>query len=105
MPHVARIINGPAPTGRCRLFLRISGTFYILSRLDRPQAAILEGWRLTKKDGTAYDVALTEHGVECSCPDYIIRRDGIEPEGCKHTRACIAVGLLKQCTGEKQCTI
>jgi hypothetical protein len=94
MPHVARIINGPAPTGRCRLFLRIAGTIYGLSRLDRPRAAVLEGWRLTKRDGTTYDVGRTEDGIECSCPDFIIRRDGIEPEGCKHVRALVAVGLI-----------
>ena len=91
--HYSRILH-KRTAGTCRLFLRISGTVYMLSRLDRPRAAVLEGWRLTKRDGTQYDCCRTEHGYSCDCPDYAWRRDGVEPDGCKHTRALVRVGLL-----------
>ncbi len=99
MPHVSRLINPRRAAGTCRLFLRISGVCYGLSRLDRPRLAVLEGWRLTKADGTAYDVARTEHGCSCDCPDFAWRRDGVEPDGCKHIRALIRVGLLHEPEG------
>lgn len=92
--HYSRLINKPA-AGTCRLVLRICGTSYGLTRLDRGREAVLEGWRLTKPDGTAYDCCRTEHGLLCDCPDFAWRREDIEPEGCKHLRALVRVGLLE----------
>lgn len=43
MAHISRIINPRRAAGTCRLFIRISGVCYGLSRLDRPRKAVLEG--------------------------------------------------------------
>jgi hypothetical protein len=43
-------------------------------------------------------VALTGHGVECSCPDYIFNRAGEDPVGlgrCKHIAALQDWDLLR----------
>jgi hypothetical protein len=95
MPRVGEMIYPRPVVGACRLYLRIGGTSYGLSRLDRPALAVLEGWRLRKPDGTAYDVARTEQGTTCDCPDFAWRRDGIEEDGCKHIVGLKAVGLLQ----------
>ena len=50
-------------------------------------------FRLTRK-GDIYDVAQTVHGPVCDCPDFIFRRDGLDPRGCLHIRAMRAVGIL-----------
>ena len=51
-------------------------------------------FRLLKADGTVYDVVQTRHGAECDCPDFLFRRDGLDPEGCKHVRALVSVGMI-----------
>ncbi len=30
----------------------------------------------------------------CDCPDYIFRRDGLDPSGCKHIKALVGSGLI-----------
>jgi hypothetical protein len=37
---------------------------------------------------------VTEHGVECSCPDWVYSRDGKDPKGCKHVASLRALTLL-----------
>jgi hypothetical protein len=77
--------------GTCRLTLSINGTHYSV----RPnQGAACVAFRLKKADGTVYDVARTEDGLTCDCPDFIFHRDGLDPAGCKHTKAMVACGLL-----------
>lgn len=100
MPHVARIINPKRVKGSARLLIRISGRLYGLTRIDRRPSAVLEGWRLTKPDGTTYDCGRTRHGYSCDCPDYVFRREDLEPDGCKHCKALVAVGLLGRPTQE-----
>ena len=56
--------------------------------------AVMKAYRLSKPDGTAYDVARTNHGLTCDCPDFIFHRDGLDPDGCKHIKAMVAYGLL-----------
>ena len=51
-------------------------------------------FRLSRK-GDVYDVAQTVHGPICDCPDFIFRRDGLDPRGCLHIRAMRAVGMLE----------
>jgi hypothetical protein len=81
-------------TGTARLTLTINGSGYIV-RPTRPDAfAALRAFRLRKADGTIYDVAETVHGNTCDCADFIFHRDGIDPAGCKHVKALVAVGLL-----------
>jgi hypothetical protein len=54
----------------------------------------VRAFRLNKPDGTLYDVAQTRYGPRCDCPDFVFRRDGIDPTGCKHVKALVAEGLI-----------
>ena len=86
--------KAPRPaTGRCGLTLRINGTSYKVRPLPADFGG-LKAWRLTKADGTFHDVSRDVYGLSCTCADYVWRRDGIDPAGCKHTRSMKALGLL-----------
>jgi hypothetical protein len=95
MPTVARKPRNVKPvSGACRLNLSINGTDYAVIPL-RPHPEVAgRAVRLRKPDGTVYDVAETEHGHTCSCPDWIFNRDGKDAKGCKHIAACRACRLL-----------
>ena len=80
--------------GTARLILTINGTSYTLRRIPTDPSAALRAWRLKKNDGTHYNVAVTEHGPVCDCPDFTFHRDGFDPAGCKHVKALAAVGLM-----------
>jgi len=78
--------------GRCRL---------IRSEDDQ----IHRAFRLRRKpfqSDIIFDVADTVHGAVCDCPDFVFRRDRLDPKGCLHIRAMRAVGLLgrEQATGD-----
>ena len=79
---------------RVRLDLTIDRTTYALERVACHPSIGPRAYRLTKGDGVAYDVAQTSFGLQCDCPDFIFRRDGIDPDGCKHVRALIDSGLI-----------
>jgi hypothetical protein len=68
---------------------------YALTYLN-PYPEATPAWRLTKTDDSSYDVALTEHGPVCSCPDFLYARDGHDEKGCKHVASLRAVGLLRR---------
>ena len=76
------------------LYLRIQRTLYVVSPLECDPSIAAKAFRLSKPDGTLYDVAQTHHGHRCDCPDFIFRRDGLDPSGCKHVKALIHQGLL-----------
>ena len=80
--------------GTCGLALAINGTRYRVNPVLAGVFAALRSFRLTKPDGTAYDVSLTLHGPVCDCPDFVFHRDGIDPDGCKHLKAVAACGLF-----------
>jgi hypothetical protein len=80
---------------RIRLDLTIDRTIYALERVACHPAIAARAFRLTKGDGIAYDVAQTAFGPQCDCPDFIFRRDGLDPEGCKHVRALVDSGLIE----------
>ena len=87
-----------AVKGKARLTISVSGkpeTVYTLHWLDPNPEVAYPAWRLTKADGTSYDVALLPHGAECTCEDFIWCRANKDPKGCKHCAALRAVGLLK----------
>jgi hypothetical protein len=59
----------------------VVGEVYMLSPLtDRADGGKLVGWRLTKSDGTRYDVE--GHYFVCDCPDSTFRK-----RPCKHVKA------------------
>ncbi len=85
----------PASTARpSHLFLAIGETFYTVRPVGPDPDAALKAFRLLKADGTLYDVAQTPFGPACDCPDFIYRRDGTDPAGCKHVQALVAYGLI-----------
>lgn len=83
-----------AATPASVLYLIIGKTLYGVRpvRLDDPGDR--KAFRLNKSDGTLYDVAQTGLETRCDCPDYVFRRDGLDPEGCKHVKALVAQGLI-----------
>lgn len=76
------------------LFLKINETFYRVRPLREGPGEATRAFRLNKPDGTLYDVAQTDFGPTCDCPDFIFRRDGLDPSGCKHVKALVAEGLI-----------
>ncbi len=89
--------RGRAPVRRLssQLVLRINETMYGVRSLACDSLIATRAFRLNKGDGTLYDVAQTPFGPQCDCPDFIYRRDGIDPEGCKHVKALVAQGLIE----------
>jgi hypothetical protein len=77
-----------------RLSLEIRGNPYALRVVTCDPAIGGRAYRLMKRDGTVYDVVQTRFGPECDCPDFIFRRDGLDPLGCKHVRALVSVGMI-----------
>jgi hypothetical protein len=85
----------PARALQSSLVLVINQTFYRVRALHGESGAEDRAFRLNKADGTLYDVAQTRYGPRCDCPDFVFRRDGIDPAGCKHVRALVAEGLIE----------
>lgn len=79
-----------------RLFLTIDDYPYAVQPLLSDPYETRRVYRLTKPDGTSYDVAETHEGLICDCPDFIYRRDGIDPVGCKHICALVSCGLIER---------
>jgi hypothetical protein len=88
-----RRVIGPA-RAVCRLTMEINGVDYRVEPTPARAFAAGKSYRLRKPDGTTYDVALTDFGLTCDCPDFIFHRDGLDPGGCKHIKAMVAYGLL-----------
>jgi hypothetical protein len=86
----------PAPkptTGKCGLTLSINGQRYKVRPLPADFGGI-KAFRITKEDGDFHDISRHVHGVECTCANFIWRRDGIDERGCKHVRSFKALGLI-----------
>jgi hypothetical protein len=79
--------------GLCRLTLTINGRHYTVRPIASQADDVPRAFRLSRKSDV-YDVAQTAHGPTCDCPDFIFRRDGLDPLGCLHIRAMRAVGML-----------
>jgi hypothetical protein len=79
---------------RSSLVLVIDRTLYGVRVLGGESGEDARAFRLNKEDGTLYDVAETRHGPRCDCADFVYRRDGLDPSGCKHVKALVAQGLI-----------
>ena len=84
----------PPVHGTARLTLFVNGTAYNVRPIAVDPSLASQAYRLRKADGTTYTVAMTEYGGSCTCGDYVFHRDGLDPTGCKHIKAMIAVGLI-----------
>jgi ATPase family associated with various cellular activities (AAA) len=51
--------------------------------------------RLSKADGTTYEVTQGAEWTTCDCPDHKARHEGLRTEGCKHVRALVGAGLVE----------
>jgi hypothetical protein len=86
-----------APKGRtAQLYLTIDTAPYHVRPVLADPVLARRAFQLTKPDGTRYDVSQTHYGLTCDCPDFIYRRDGIDPLGCKHIRALVSCGLVER---------
>lgn len=79
---------------RSGLFLLIDRTVYLIRRVPQGDGNQARAYRLRKADGTLYDLAESPRGPSCDCPDFIYRREGNDPAGCKHIQAMVDSGLL-----------
>jgi hypothetical protein len=70
----------------------IGGKPYAYERLTGPDGARVV--RLSKSDGTVYDVTDGPTGPDCSCPDFLRRHAGLPTAGCKHLRALRDLGMI-----------
>jgi hypothetical protein len=76
----------------CSLTLRIRSTDY---RVTPHPCTTGRAWRLRRADGKgSCVVAEGPGGPTCDCPDARFRHSGLDDEGCKHIRACRALGLI-----------
>ncbi len=97
MPRLARA-RRESPARRapvCHLVLVINQTAYAVRPLACDPTIAEKAFRLNKWDGAVYDVSQTRYGPRCDCPDFIFRRDGLDPAGCKHVQALVAQGLIE----------
>jgi hypothetical protein len=77
-----------------RLLLTIGDAEYAIRKIGCDPLVASKAFRLLKGDGTLYDVIQTPYGPECDCPDFIFRRDGLDPDGCKHVQALMNFGMI-----------
>jgi hypothetical protein len=82
-PVEARFLDTPFPDGRQLLLVRAGGKdFYYLAGRILGEDGNLLGYRLTKSDGSSYDIDLTGERPTCECAGHL--RWGVE---CKHIQA------------------
>ena len=73
--------------------LAINGANYTLTVLRGPNG--IDGYRMVKADGTAYDIGTSEERWTCDCPDATFKPD--RPGGCKHIAALrVALKVARQ---------
>ncbi len=77
-----------------QLVLTLDLMTYIIVPLANDAGSGRRAFRLIKSDGKVYDLSETRYGPECDCPDFIFRRDGLDPSGCKHIKAMVRHGLI-----------
>lgn len=91
------------PADTCRMQIVIRGVAYDVRPVGGTDVRCFRFRRpATPADrrvhGTAsyvdHHVAVGEHGPTCDCGDFIFRRDGVDPAGCKHIRVLRALGIL-----------
>jgi hypothetical protein len=68
--------------------LEINGTAYTVEQLldfGQDEPGRLAGYRLTNQaNAKVYDLDTTGELWRCDCGDFVHRRDGKDPKGCKH---------------------
>lgn len=80
----------------CRLAITIRDIPYSLRPAENDANHPMRAWTLRKLDGTHYTVAETPDGATCDCADWVMRREHLDPRGCKHIRALRVFGLVSE---------
>lgn len=83
--------------GVCSASVVINGVRYALKPVPCDREAARQCFELRKGHGTneaVYHVSRHDYGAECTCPDFVYSRDGIDPTGCKHIKALLALQIL-----------
>ena len=94
--RVRKATPKPKAPASYALVLLINDTGYQVRSTPRlDPAAVLKSFELRKPDGALYQVSQFHYGCECTCPDFIYRRDGIDPAGCKHIKALCACRIIE----------
>jgi hypothetical protein len=83
--------------GLCSLHLRINGKSYRCRPVPVDGVEVYKLFTLTSLEGQTYNVAMTPEGHTCECADFVYSRDGLDPTGCKHIKAMMALGILDEC--------
>lgn len=74
------------------LYLAIGDRFYRVQPLKAVRP-VLRAWKLTKGDGTAYELHADHHGISCTCGDFTFRHQN-DGQLCKHARELVKATLL-----------
>ncbi len=93
MPTLPRLRPPVQPTIRS---LTIRDVEYHVQRLQPLDPDVTHAYRLTKQagNGDVYDVHHDQHGAHCTCPDFVYKREGLDPSGCKHVKALRAWQMI-----------
>jgi hypothetical protein len=83
------------PAGSPRMFLTIRDRLYEMRQVACDPHVGSRAFRLLSDSGDLYHVVQHDHGPTCDCPDFIFRRDGLDPDGCKHVRALVELRLIE----------
>ena len=67
--------------------MEVNGQSYDLTVFKAEAPDVGRIFHLEKASGDSYDVSEHAHGAECTCPDFEMRRRGLDSLGCKHVRS------------------
>lgn len=91
-PAIGKTADQAIPFGR--LDLTTGQSRYAIERLTESLVPNSSAFRLVKGEDTTDGVARTPFGPQCACPDYLFRREGLDPSECKHLKALTGSGLM-----------
>lgn len=82
------------PYGKFYLILHINGQAHNVRPVMNDAFPSARAFRLHESGIGIYNVAQTLLGHECDCPDFVFLRETIDPIGCEHIKALIAMGVF-----------
>jgi hypothetical protein len=77
--------------------IEIAGTSYGVEVIPAPAYGPFSRAVRLHKTGSdkVYDVADAPFGATCDCADFVFRRDGKDPAGCKHIKRLRVLRLIR----------
>jgi hypothetical protein len=87
--------TAPPARGTTSLTLRINDAEYSLWKVPAQAGDVTACYELKKRGSPdRYHVSQHDHGAECTCGDFVFRRNHIDNRGCKHIRSLTVFGLI-----------